>query len=313
MRFSVVIPLYNKEHYIADTIKSVLNQSFRDFELIIVDDGSIDRSFEVAAEAAKCSDSDKIILVRQENSGVAVARNAGVENSRGEYIAFLDADDYWHPDYLETINDLTQRFPESDIFVSSYRIIMGKGKCHYSANLSDEPTLLPSYWLTYKNAYDTVWTSATVIRREAIKKAGMFTPGEKIGQDLDLWARVAKNNPVVAYSPKVCVDYNRGAEQNARTRVKIAYPKAFLGVLEEEMKNCHWSDEERKWMERKYNRKMVVYVFTSIIAGERKQARRVLRSWKRQHNNIYIVPLFCASVIPNTINSFLYKVRMRVF
>ena len=309
MKFSVVIPLYNKEHYIIDTIKSVLNQTFRDYELIVVDDGSKDHSY----EAAKSLESDKIVLLHQENQGVAVARNIGIENARGEYIAFLDADDYWYSDYLETIDDLIQRFPDSDMFVTSYRVNMGKGKYHYSAHLSDEPTLLPSYWVTYKNAYDTVWTSATVIRREAILKAGMFTPGEKIGQDLDLWARVAKNNPLVAYSPKVCVDYNRDAEQNARTRVKIAYPKAFLGVLKEEMGSSRWNEEDKKWMLSKYNKKMIVYVFTSIIAGERQQARRVLRDWKKEYDNIYIAPLYCASFLPNSINKFVYKIRMKVF
>lgn len=309
MRFSVVIPLYNKEHYIVDTINSVLKQTFQDYELIVVNDGSKDNSYEVA----KTVKSDKINLIHQENQGVSVARNTGVENSKGEYIAFLDADDCWYPNYLETINSLIDRFPESDIFVASYRIVMGNEKYHFSAHLNDEAVLLPSYWVTFKNAYDTVWTSATVIRKEAIIKAGMFTPGEKIGQDLDLWARVARSNPLVAYSPEVCVDYNRDAEENARTRIKIAHPKAFLKVLTEEMELDRWTDEDKKWMESKYNKKMIVYVFTSIIAGERKQARSVLKKWKQEHNNTYIFPLYCASFLPNCINRFVYKIRMKVF
>ena len=309
MRFSVVIPLYNKEHYIKDTINSVLNQSFTDYELIVVDDGSKDNSYEVA----KRIQSSCIRLIHQENQGVAVARNTGIENSNGEYVAFLDADDLWHSDYLETINQLIMSFPESDIFVSSYRIVMGNDKYHYSAHLSDTQQLLPSYWLTFKNAYDTVWTSATVIKKDAIIKAGLFTPGEKIGQDLDLWARVARNNPLVAYSPKICVDYNRIAEQNARTRVKIAYPKAFLDVLTEEMANDKWTQEDKKWMEKKYNKKMIVYVFTNILAGERKHARRILTEWKQEHNNRYIFPLYCASLLPTFINRIVYRIRLKVF
>lgn len=309
MRFSVVIPLYNKEHYIVNTILSVLNQSFSDYELIIVDDGSKDNSYSVA----KTVQSEKIHLIHQENQGVAVARNTGVQNANGEYIAFLDADDYWYPDYLDEINTLINKFPESDIFVTSYRVVMGKDKYHYSAHLSDNLSLLPSYWLTYKNAYDIVWTSATTIRKTAIENAGMFTRGEKIGQDLDLWARVARNNPVIAYSPKTCVDYNRDAEHNARTRVKIAYPKAFLNILIEEMNNDRWTDEEKKWMENKYNKKMIVYVYTSIISGERKNARKILKSWKKEHNNKFIFPLYCASILPNFINKLVYKIRMKVF
>lgn len=309
MRFSVVIPLYNKEHYIVNTIQSVLNQTFQDYELIVVDDGSKDNSYEVA----KTVHSERINLIHQENQGVAVARNTGVENANGEYIAFLDADDCWYPNYLQVLSNLIDQFPESDIFVTSYRIVMGNERYHFSAHLSDEPTLLQSYWVTFKNAYDTVWTSATAIRKTAIEKAGMFTPGEKIGQDLDLWARVARNNPLVAYSPEVCVDYNRDAEQNARTRVKIAYPKAFLSVLKEEMASSRWTDEDKKWMENKYNKKMIVYVFTSIIAGKRKQAREVLKQWKVEHPNIFILPLRISSYLPTPINKFVYSVRMRVF
>ena len=309
MRFSVVIPLYNKEHYIVNTINSVLNQTCRDYEIIVIDDGSKDNSF----EAAKTVHSSKIKLIHQNNQGVAVARNTGVENAKGEYIAFLDADDCWYPNYLEEISALIDKFPESDIFVTSYRIVMGAEKYHFSSHLSDEPILLPSYWLTFKNAYDTVWTSATTIRKISVEKAGMFTPGERIGQDLDLWARVARNNPLVAYSPEVCVDYMRDAEQNARTRVKIAYPKAFLRVLTEEMSSDRWTAEDKKWMENKYNKKMVVYVFTSIIAGERKQARSILKQWKNDFNNKFIVPLYCASYLPNIINKTVYRIRMKVF
>lgn len=309
MKFSVVIPLYNKRNYIKNTIQSVLNQSFQDFEIIVVDDGSKDDSYSVA----QTIQSPKLRLIHQDNQGVAIARNTGVENARGEYIAFLDADDNWHSDYLETMDKLTEKFTESDIYVTAYRIVMAKNRYHYSAHLSDTDTVLSSYWMTFQNAYDIVWTSATVIKKAAILMAGMFTPGEKIGQDLDLWARVACNNPVVAYSPKICVDYNRDAEQNARTRVKIAHPKAFLSVLEREIKDARWTDEEKKWMLSKYNKKMTVYVFTSIMAGERKQAREVLKKWKSEYPNKYIFPLNIASFLPTFINKFVYGIRMRIF
>ena len=119
MKFSVIIPVYNKERYIRKTIQSVLKQTFRDYEIIVVDDGSKDDSFKIV----KSMQEDSIVLVQQENSGVAAARNTGIESARGEYIAFLDADDYWHPNYLEVIDDLITRFPQSDIIVSSYRIL----------------------------------------------------------------------------------------------------------------------------------------------------------------------------------------------
>lgn len=309
MKFSVVIPLYNKEHYIEKTIKSVLNQTFQDFEVIVVNDGSTDSSLDVAQTIK----SDKVKIISQKNAGVAVARNTGIEHAYAKYIAFLDADDEWHPEYLQTIDALTEKFPTSDMFVTAYRIRMGSGKYHYSARLSNEPICLKSYWNTFKNAYDIVWTSATVIDKNAIIKAGMFTPGEKIGQDLDLWARVAKNNPKVAYSPRICVDYNRGAEQNARTRVRIAYPKAFMSVLTQEMENSDWNAEEKKWMENKYNKKMTVYVFTSILAGERRMARNILRTWKSEHRYKLIPFLYISSFCPTALNKWVYRLRLSVF
>ena len=92
---SVVIPLYNKEEQIADTLQSIFAQTFQDFEIVIVDDGSTDNSVE---EVEKFDDS-RIRLIHQTNAGVSAARNRGIEEARGELIAFLDADDEWKPEY----------------------------------------------------------------------------------------------------------------------------------------------------------------------------------------------------------------------
>lgn len=110
--FSVVIPLYNKEHMIKRTINSVLAQTFTNFEIVIVDDGSTDGSISIIRDSF---DDSRIKIVRQVNQGVSVARNTGVEVSRGEYIAFLDADDEWLPSYLDTINTAIQQHPKSKL------------------------------------------------------------------------------------------------------------------------------------------------------------------------------------------------------
>ena len=105
MKFSVVIPLYNKEHYIEATIRSVLNQTCRDFEVLVVDDGSRDNSLALARKY----ESDRVRVIAQENQGVSEARNTGIRNAQGEFICFLDADDEWRPDYLATIDDQTAK------------------------------------------------------------------------------------------------------------------------------------------------------------------------------------------------------------
>src|SRR5690606_25175563 len=116
--FSIVIPLYNKEAYIEDTIKSVLNQSFQDFEVIIVDDGSTDDSFEKASQFK----SGKIKLLKQVNQGVSIARNNGIDNSHAHYIALLDADDLWHENHLNELKKQIDLFPNAGLFCNNYNL-----------------------------------------------------------------------------------------------------------------------------------------------------------------------------------------------
>ena len=312
MKFSVVIPLYNKEHYIENTLKSVLEQTCQDFEVLVVDDGSSDHSLDAARRVV----SDKIRIIQQPNQGVSVARNTGIHNAAGEYIAFLDADDEWRENYLETINDLIGRYPQSDMFVTAYAVDMGNGKINLSTQLQPETGCLDSYWLTLSKGYDFVWTSAVTIRRSTLLQAGCFRPGEKIGQDLDMWARVARINPKVAYSSKICVNYNRSAEANARTRVRIAWAGAFIKDLEEELENPQRTAEELESIQWKYDKKMTVYAFTCILAGEKKRASQVLKDWKgerNKRNGVLRFGLRCAALMPAAVNRWVYNVRLKVF
>lgn len=312
MKYSVVIPLYNKEHYIAGTLRSVLTQTFPDYEVIVVDDGSTDHSLQACKEVR----SDKIRVVQQVNQGVSAARNKGIELAAGEYICFLDADDAWHPDYLQNIETIVQKYPQSDIFVTAYRVIYANGRCKESCRMPQADGCLTSYWETLGKGYDFVWTSATTVRRTALLAAGEFRLGEKIGQDLDLWTRLARINPCVAYASRVCVDYNRGAEANARTRVKVAHAKAFMQDLEEELKNPNHSKAEIAAIQRKYDLKMTVYIYTSLIAGQKHQAKQALSSWKGRPNlqNILLrAGLGCAALLPAGINAAVYQVRLALF
>ena len=312
MKFSVVIPLYNKANYIENTIRSVLDQTCDDYELIVVDDGSSDNSLELARKY----ESDRVRVIAQANQGVSVARNTGIENARGTFIAFLDADDQWEPRYLQNIHALTEQYPESAIFVTAYAVDMGNGKIHYSTRLEPQTGCLPSYWLTLAKGYDFVWTSATVIRRDALIEAGLFKPGEKIGQDLDMWARVARINPRVAYSNRIGVRYNRAAEANARTRVRVAWAGAFIRDLEEELVNPQRTAEEKASIQHKYDKKMTVFIFTAILAGEKDRAKKALKDWKGERNTtnrLLRTGLRIAMLMPAWVNRFVFGIRMKVF
>lgn len=188
---SVIIPLYNKQEQIKNTLKSVLNQTFQDFEVIIVDDGSTDRS---AQEAEKIVD-DRIRLIRQDNAGVSAARNRGIEEAKYNLIAFLDADDEWMPEYLETQYNLSKKYPECSVFVCNYEFKDSTGKIRPTIikklPFKEEAGILINYFEVASCSHPPLWTSAVVVRKQAIMDIGGFPVGVKSGEDLLTWARLA--------------------------------------------------------------------------------------------------------------------------
>lgn len=188
---SVVIPLYNKEKQIRATLESVLAQTFSDYEIIIVNDGSTDRS---AEEAALVHDS-RIRLIHQKNTGVSAARNRGIEAARGEFIAFLDADDRWKPEYLQTQYELTQRYPECSVFACNYEFVDAQGQVRSTIirklPFLGEHGMLSNYFEVASCSNPPLWTSAVMVRKESILSIGGFPLGIKSGEDLLTWARLA--------------------------------------------------------------------------------------------------------------------------
>lgn len=198
---SVVIPLYNKEKQIAYTLQSVFEQTFQDFEIVVVDDGSTDNSVE---EVEKFDDS-RIRLIHQTNAGVSAARNRGIEEARGELIAFLDADDEWMPEYLATQYGLYQKYPECSVYACNYEFRDSEGKVTPTIirklPFEGEDGVLSNYFEVASCSHPPLWTSAVVIKKSAIQAIGGFPIGIKSGEDLLTWARLAVSG-TIAYSRK---------------------------------------------------------------------------------------------------------------
>ena len=194
---SIVIPLYNKEKQIRATLDSVLSQTFQDFEIVIVNDGSTDRSVE---EALAVND-PRIRLIHQENAGVSAARNRGIEEAKGEFIAFLDADDRWKPEYLQTQYELTQRYPECSVFACNYEFVDDLGQVRPSIirklSFAGEHGMLSNYFEVASCSHPPLWTSAVMVRKEAIQSIGGFPLGVRSGEDLLTWARLACRYKIV--------------------------------------------------------------------------------------------------------------------
>lgn len=204
---SVVIPLYNKEQSIASTLQTVLNQTYQDFEIVIVNDGSTDHSVE---EITKVLD-PRIRLIHQENAGVSAARNRGIEEAKGEYIAFLDADDEWKPDYLKTQYELTQKYPECSVFACNYEFKDTQGKVTPTIirklPFKGKNGILSNYFEVASCSHPPICSISIMVKKNAIQSIGGFPIGIKSGEDLLTWARLAVNGKI-AYAKQAYAVFN---------------------------------------------------------------------------------------------------------
>lgn len=191
MLFSVVIPLYNKEDTILRALKSVAAQEFRGFEIIVVDDGSKDGGAKVV-EAFKGV--DRIRLIRQDNAGVSVARNRGVAEAAGRYVAFLDADDEWLPHHLTDVAGVVNAHPEAVIVGCGYRLVGSKGVYSTASWRRGRVDLFAAY--AY---YQPTHMSAIAIRRDAFLAVGGFDSRYSFYEDVQLFFRVAAQAEHICY------------------------------------------------------------------------------------------------------------------
>jgi glycosyltransferase involved in cell wall biosynthesis len=198
---SIVIPLFNKGSEVRRAVVSVLAQTVQDFEVIVIDDGSSDDGPDIV----RAVDDPRVMVVTQENEGVSSARNRGIAEAKASLIAFLDADDEWMPDFLETILCLRRQFPVCEVFATSYffatpdggqRKLVIKGLPH-----DFEAGVLHDYFLIASESDPPVWSSAVAITRKAIVAVGGFPVGVTSGEDLLTWARLAARYDI-AYSIK---------------------------------------------------------------------------------------------------------------
>lgn len=215
--FSVIIPLFNKEKFIEATLRSVLEQSFTNFEIIIVNDGSTDTSEEIVL---KFNDA-RIKCFSKKNEGVSVARNYGIQQSKGVYIALLDADDLWFPNHLEVLNKLIYKFPEAGLYASRYISKVSEYK-HITNNFlkiaENFSGIVPDFF--YSSLISRIaLTSAVAIPKSVLNKTGLFNPNISSGQDLDLWIKIALFFPV-AITNSVTVEYNT-IDSNSLSKTNI--------------------------------------------------------------------------------------------
>ena len=272
-KVSIIIPAYNAAAYIADAVHSALAQTWPDKEIIVVDDGSHDSTAAIAESIAG------VTCLRQANGGVSRARNVGVRHSSGDLIAFLDADDVWHPGKLTAQIALLERYPECNLVYSDFTLVLEEtvpnewpcdsaGMQSHSRNSALESSFLNPFF----------GTSTVIVRRNAFDQAGGFDESLPYAEDIDFFLRILIEHPVVVMLDAVTV-YKREVEgslsqDSAAGYVKLIQVYRRLFETHPALELCHPGMASCNYANLYY-----LYAASLVRNGERaKSIRAALRS-----------------------------------
>ena len=308
---SVIIPLYNKAREIRRSINSVLSQTHRDFELIVVDDGSTDSSGDIVRQFVD----PRIRLFVQVNSGECAARNRGVEEARGRLIAFLDADDEWLDDFLETVLVLHEQFPDAGLWGTACDLIRRNGRrCQFPKSQLDYGTGATAGYIDYFSIPSYPFTSSSVlIKKEALKDAGLFPVGLTMGGDLDTWIRIALRYRIVRTRiPKTIVHWDADNQSNSIGAAFIGNPPYFKSVSDyyhNETGKCSIPTSLLSYLAQMYSNKF----FGLWLLGDYESLREIAGNFN--HTPGYRMKSYlyrAASLIPHQIVRAIWKLWRRV-
>lgn len=238
IKYSVIIPLYNKAPYVRKALESILTQSYTNYEVVIVDDGSTDGSLDVVRDIVRndgmsranalnelhALNDGRLKIVSQANAGVAVARNNGVAKAKGKFVCFLDADDWWEPTYLEEMDRLIEEYPDAGLYATNY-VYYKLGKTHVALNFKSGYINYPEAYL--HSAAMPVWTGAACMPRKVFDEMGGLSVGIKLGEDFLLWAKTALHYKV-AFCEKALAYYNNDVPVRLRATRNLHAPQYHM-------------------------------------------------------------------------------------
>lgn len=221
--FSIIIPLYNKKEYIKSTIESVLKQSYTNYEIIVVDDGSTDKSPEIV----KSIKDSRILLISKTNGGVSSARNYGIKRSKGDFICFLDSDDLWTEDYLVTLNRIITQNQEVNMICSAYGTFKAdtqndiRIKKLITLNTHQTGVKVDFFFYCLKEKRCIAFTSATCIKKQLIENHCLYFDEQiSMGEDIDYWIRAASLTNNTYYNGQIQVLYRTESNNSLCTQGK---------------------------------------------------------------------------------------------
>lgn len=267
---SVVIPLYNKEKAVRATLESVLAQTYTDYEIVIVNDGSTDNSVSVIESIISSLSETKQSIIRllsKQNGGVSSARNFGVEKSSGEYVAFLDADDLWTSDYLETLAALIRDYPDAALYGLGYAQIMPNGDKEPKSSKQNYRGVIPNdgSWLM------EYWTGSTASSKTALIQAGLFNTNLTHGEDLDMWWRLMLMGEAV-FDSHECAYYRQDTENRAMSYMP-PIEHHIVSIIEQYAEDRHNNPLFRK----AFDTQMIYFLYQYMFTPYKKEAQRLSR------------------------------------
>lgn len=261
---SVVIPLYNKEQEIEQTIRSVLAQTRQPEEILVVDDGSTDRSAEIVRAIA----SPLVRLITQANAGVSAARNRGIAEARSQYIALLDGDDQWEAGFLEAVERLILEFPGCGLYCTGFSVMSHDGL--FPAPGPVERGIIENFFRDSAHRY-IANASVSCIPRAVFDDVGGFPEGMKIAEDLYMWIKIARRYRV-CYTPERLMRYSKVASNRSAS----SYTPEQTRYSFEELYDPAAPEEEREFIARAALGKAL----TQSVKGGTEEARRAARFFR---------------------------------
>ncbi|MEM7431055.1 MAG: glycosyltransferase family 2 protein [Pseudomonadota bacterium] len=276
---SVIIPIYNKRDYLLRSIESVLAQTHTDFELILVDDGSTDGSLDTVWHL----DDPRIRRIQQQNAGVSEARNTGVKLARSPLVAFLDADDTWEPEFLESMMALRTQYPDAGLYASGYAIKV-PGEEAKPARITGMPLLRRQfssrgYFHMSAGGELPITASSVVIPRHILLAVGGFPADENMGEDQHVWWQICAQHEF-AYDRRVLATYHRDATNRACPAILPSKELPFSEHLREALPTLGLSAWQRLHAHRYIGGHLLHLARENMRAGRSLVATSLLRDWR---------------------------------
>jgi glycosyltransferase involved in cell wall biosynthesis len=281
MIFSIVIPLYNKAEYVSKTLQSVLEQTYPDFEVIIVDDGSKDNGLEVVKQFTD----RRIKIIHQENKGVSAARNTGIKAAQYELIALLDADDWWDREYLQEMVGLINEYPDVSIYGTQFtRIINEKVQLpEILLNNKEKYVKFDLIDVSHKKARLPIHTSSVIIKKEMIEKVGYFDEKIYMFEDYDLFIRIALCSKVAFLNKKPLSFYN--LDVSAETKARGHIPMLSKNWVSHMIKFAPFLPGNKKLLMLLTTAKLKQILFYRQHSDYKQQVKDLIKEINRTHIN----------------------------